>query len=190
MSHNETHASASEEGGSVWEGDSMIRRNMMRYVIAAVVAAFILLCTSFVSIMHSTRSAMSAMSHDLAKPLADRHNSETLAEQAATVVTTTATQEPSTTDTSTKVQATADAVPSGGQKAVDTEVVVNGQQIPVPATGGTVETEVPTSSGGSTQVQISVDSRTSGSSETSSSSELEMTSSSTSTKEVRIEKSD
>lgn len=191
MRNNIVRALANEDENNVWEGDGMLRRNMMKYMVAAVVAAFILLCTSFVSIMHSTRSAMSAMSHDLSGPLAEDEERGAL----DTPERTKASSPSSHTDVvidkeSTQVQST--TVTSGEKPTAKTEVVVNGQSVPVPASGGVVETEVPATSGGSTQVQISVDSQSTGTSDTSTSSEFEMnsSSSSTSTKEVTIDKSE
>lgn len=191
MRNNIMRALANEDENNVWEGDGMLRRNMMKYMIAAVVAAFILLCTSFVSIMHSTRSAMSAMSHDLSGPLADEKEQDTLKASEKTKASTPSSPTDVVIDNeSTQIQST--TVSDGEKPTAKTEVVVNGQNVPVPASGGTVETKVPTTNGGSTQVQISVDSQSTGTSDTSTSSEFEMnsSSSSTSTKEVTIDKSE
>lgn len=192
MRNNTMRALANEgEEDSAWEGDSMMRRNMMKYMVAAVVAAFILLCTSFVSIMHSTRSAMSAMSHNLSGPLAGDEERGTLDTPGQTKASSPSSRTDVAIDReSTQVQST--TVSDGGKPAAKTEVVVNRQSVPVPASGGIVETEVPAANGGSTQVQISVNSQSTGTSDTSTSSEFEMnsSSSSTSTKEVTIDKSE
>lgn len=188
MLHKILHTLASEDRGNVWKGDVMIRRNMMRYMIAAVVAAFILLCTSFVSIIHSTRSAMSAMSHDLTKPPAEKNDSTTQIQLEKTTTTSTSqTAKQSQNETS---EVGVQVSTSDKQPGATTQVVVNGHEVAVPTSGGSVETQIPSSDGGTTQVQISVDSHSNGTSDTSTTSELDMNTSSTSTKEVVIESSD